>query len=383
MENSAMDIRQDAMAGAPPEGSPQDNAEDAGRGTDTVMAHLSLGEVVIPRSFLDDPQVMQALQMIFRDGGADMAEFTVGDAANKINPETGYAEFGFKKFFRRIAPFVAPALSIFAPGIGTALGGALLGANAVGASTLGSALIGGGLGAATGGGKGALIGAGLGAVGANLGDLPGAALADGVQGPVQAGSGILGQVGSATGLTQSSLPSLSGLTGSSGGGNSLSATSLGANALGGFQQDAALKKQRQQLLAAQRQQLSNLDNLNPVDVQNDPGYQFNLEQGQRGLDRSAAAAGGLFSGAQLKAASQYNQDFANNYYNQAYSRQAAKIGAQNDIYGNRGNILGNSTLARSNNINQALSNAFGSNIGGYGGLTNGQLLELLRQRGLR
>ena len=90
--------------------------EDAGRGTDTVMAHLSLGEVVIPRSFLDDPQVLEMLQALFAQNQADLAEFTVGDPANKINPETGYPEFFFKKAFKFLAK-AAPIAAAFIPGL--------------------------------------------------------------------------------------------------------------------------------------------------------------------------------------------------------------------------------------------------------------------------
>jgi hypothetical protein len=385
MENNAMSM-------------PQDNMAEAGRGTDNVMAHMSLGEVVIPRAFLDDPQVMQALQMIFQAAGADINEFTVGHEANKINPETGYPEFGFKKFFKKIAPYAGLALALV-PGLqGVGLGlGTALGATGAGASALGGGLIGGGLGYASGGLKGALKGAALGGAGgylsgggfsnmfpetsSSLFDSTGGLL--GSNGLSAAENGFLSSARTASGAGSNGI---SGLVGNLGGGSSLSGLSAVANVAGGFQQDAALKKQKEQLLAAQGQQLNNLDNLNPVDVQNDPGYQFNLAQGQEALNRSLGAQGGLFSGAALKAASQYNQDYANNYYNQAYGRQATKVGAQNDIYGNRGNILGNATLARSNNINQSLANAVGGNVGNYGGqgggFTNEQLLALMRQRGL-
>lgn len=71
-------------------------------------------------------------------------------------------------FLKKVAPFALAAI----PGVGTALGSALLGAGAAGASTLGSALIGAGTGALTGGGlKGALTGAVLGGAGANLGGI--------------------------------------------------------------------------------------------------------------------------------------------------------------------------------------------------------------------
>jgi hypothetical protein len=114
------------------ENSEEMQAEDmaeSGRGTDTVMAHMSLGEVVIPRSFLDDPEIMQSVKSIFEANGANMAEFTVGDAANKINPETGQPEFFFKSL-KRIANVVLPNLGAaggFANGLiqGQGLGGAL------------------------------------------------------------------------------------------------------------------------------------------------------------------------------------------------------------------------------------------------------------------
>jgi hypothetical protein len=84
-----------------------ESPEDAGRGTDTVMGHLSLGEIVIPRAFLDDPEVLQYIKGIFEANGADLAEFTVGDEANKINDETGYPEF----FVKKVAKAVTKAVS--------------------------------------------------------------------------------------------------------------------------------------------------------------------------------------------------------------------------------------------------------------------------------
>lgn len=57
-----------------------------------------------------------------------------------------------------------------------------------------------------------------------------------------------------------------------------------------------------------------------ADLVNDPGYQFGLQQGQRALDNSSAARGGYYSGAQLKAASRYNNDYAGTKFNDAYNR---------------------------------------------------------------
>lgn len=363
---------------------------EAGRGTDSVLAHLSLGEVVIPRAFLDDPAVMQALQQIFQAGGADMAQYTVGDPSNSINPETGHPEFFFKKL-KKLVKIAAPlALSYFAPGLGTAIGTGLGATVGAGASTLGNALLGAGIGAATGGGlKGAAIGALSGGVGANIGSLAGPELAAGQFGPPDLGSGILGQVSKATGLNSSSLGGIGNLVGGSGGGSSFGGLNTLSSAFGGLQQDSALKKQKQQLLASQNQQLANLENLNPTDVQNDPGYQFAQQQGEQGLNRSLGARGMVFSGDALKEAAGFNQGLASQFYGDAYQRQANKVGEQNNIYGNTGNINANATMSRSNNINQGLANAFGGNVGNYSGtnisggqLSNQQLLDLLRQRGL-
>lgn len=187
--------------------------EDAGRGGDSVMAHMSLGEVVIPRAFMDDPETAEQIKAIFESIDTNIREFTVGDEANKINPETGYPEFGFfksvKKIFKKIAPIASIALPLLLPGVGTALGTAL-GVGSKFAGAVGSGLIGAGLGAASGGGlKGALLGGATGGLaggglkalggalsGGGLGSVAGSTLDKvsgiaGLQGPTQ-GSGILG-----------------------------------------------------------------------------------------------------------------------------------------------------------------------------------------------
>jgi hypothetical protein len=52
----------------------------------------------------------------------------------------------------------------------------------------------------------------------------------------------------------------------------------------------------------------------------DPGYAFRLSEGMKALDRTAAARGGLLSGATLKGAQQYNQGLASQEYQNAYNR---------------------------------------------------------------
>jgi len=56
------------------------------------------------------------------------------------------------------------------------------------------------------------------------------------------------------------------------------------------------------------------------DIKMDPGYQFRLEQGQKALERSAAARGGLFSGRAAKDLTNYSQGMASQEYGNAYNR---------------------------------------------------------------
>lgn len=62
-----------------------------------------------------------------------------------------------------------------------------------------------------------------------------------------------------------------------------------------------------------------------ADVMSDPGYQFGLTQGQTALDRKTAAAGGRVSGAALKAAAQYGNDYGTTKYGEAYSRKQDRL----------------------------------------------------------
>jgi hypothetical protein len=52
----------------------------------------------------------------------------------------------------------------------------------------------------------------------------------------------------------------------------------------------------------------------------DPGYAFRLQQGQKALDASAAARGGLISGNALRAAQGYGQEMGSQEYQNAFNR---------------------------------------------------------------
>ena len=58
----------------------------------------------------------------------------------------------------------------------------------------------------------------------------------------------------------------------------------------------------------------------PGDLSQDAGYQFRLAEGEKALERSAAARGGLNSAATMKALMGYGQGLASEEYQNAYNR---------------------------------------------------------------
>jgi hypothetical protein len=110
-----------------------------------------------------------------------------------------------------------------------------------------------------------------------------------------------------------------------------------------------------------------------ADFQQDPGYAFRLSEGMKSLDRTAAARGGLLSGATLKGAQRYNQDLASQEYQNAYNRyQTNRANQLNPLMGYAtgpgmaataadttavGNF-GNAAAAGYNNIGQARASGY-------------------------
>jgi hypothetical protein len=177
------------------------------------------------------------------------------------------------------------------------------------------------------------------------------------------------------------------------------AISAGAGLIGASQQSGAVSSANaaaQAALAAQTNRLApyvstgttantqeaNLLGLNGTDAANQaistfqtaPGYEFQMQQGLRGIDAGAASTGTLRSGATIKAEDTFsqglaNQDF-NTYYNQlaglsttgenaaagtgvtAGQQAQADIGAgtaQSSIYGNAASGLGSSISGLASN----------------------------------
>jgi hypothetical protein len=139
------------------------------------------------------------------------------------------------------------------------------------------------------------------------------------------------------------------------------------------------------------------------DFQADPGYAFRLSEGQKALDRSAAARGGMISGAALKAAGRYGQDMASQEFTNAFNRyqtnrsnqlnplqslmgagQSATnfVGSAGQNYAtNAGNAYGAAgQAAASGYMGQA--NAVGQGVSQYLGYqSNNNLLNALQNRG--
>jgi hypothetical protein len=94
------------------------------------------------------------------------------------------------------------------------------------------------------------------------------------------------------------------------------------------------------------------------DFQQDPGYAFRLSEGQKLLDRSAAARGGLISGGALRAATRYGQDMGSQEYQNAFNRyQTNRSNQLNPL----GSLM---TLGQNAAANQGASmGTYGTNVG--------------------
>ena len=80
------------------------------------------------------------------------------------------------------------------------------------------------------------------------------------------------------------------------------------------------------------------------DYQADPGYAFRLSEGQKALDRQAAARGGLISGGALKAAQRYGQEMGSqefgNAYNRALTSYNTDVARENQLYNRQAALAG-------------------------------------------
>lgn len=112
------------------------------------------------------------------------------------------------------------------------------------------------------------------------------------------------------------------------------------------------------------------------ELQATPGYQFQLEQGLQGVNNSAAAKGGLLSGANMKALNDYAQgqaatgyqaawDRAQNAYSNAFNRNQQKFTNLQSMANNGQNAAGNQgnwAMQTGTSLANASTN-YGNNMG--------------------
>ena len=111
--------------------------------------------------------------------------------------------------------------------------------------------------------------------------------------------------------------------------------------------------------------------------QQDPGYAFRLSEGQKALDRSAAARGGLISGGALKAATRYGQDMGSQEYQNAFNRyqiernaQLAPLQSLAGIGQTTAQQLGQTGAANAANVGNYLTGGAAANAAGQVGMAN-------------
>lgn len=120
---------------------------------------------------------------------------------------------------------------------------------------------------------------------------------------------------------------------------------------------------------------TNNNQLTPAQVMADPGYQFGLAQGNKNIQGTAAARGGLYSGATQRALSRFGSDYATSRYNDTYNRM--ETGRTNQF--NRFATAAGIGQTANNQVGQAgmnFANQAGSNLIGAG---NAQAASSLAQ----
>jgi len=111
--------------------------------------------------------------------------------------------------------------------------------------------------------------------------------------------------------------------------------------------------------------------------QTDPGYAFRLAEGNKALEHSAAARGGLLSGQAMKGAMDYGQNMASNEYQNAFNRYTSErdnrynqlLGLTNVGTGAAGSMTSAAGTAGANTAN-AQGNAGAATASGYVGGVN-------------
>ena len=116
----------------------------------------------------------------------------------------------------------------------------------------------------------------------------------------------------------------------------------------------------------------------------DPGYGFRLSEGQKALDRSAAARGGLISGRALKEATRYGQDMGSQEFGNAFNRALTSyntgVASENQLYNRQAglagigqtstNLVGQAGQNYANNAGNLMTSGAAANAAGQVGMAN-------------
>ena len=111
--------------------------------------------------------------------------------------------------------------------------------------------------------------------------------------------------------------------------------------------------------------------------QADPGYGFRMSEGMKALERSAAARGGLLSGATLKGVQRFGQDMASQEYTNAFNRyqaeRQARLGPLQSLAGvgqTATQQIGQAGQNYAANAGEALTSGAAARASGYVGQAN-------------
>jgi hypothetical protein len=121
-----------------------------------------------------------------------------------------------------------------------------------------------------------------------------------------------------------------------------------------------------------------------ADFQQDPGYQFRMDQGMKAIERSAAARGGLLSGNTGGALQNFGQGLASQEYQNAYNRALTGyntgVASENQLYNRQAglagigqtaaNFVGTAGAANAANVGNLMTSGAAAQAAGYMGGAN-------------
>lgn len=123
--------------------------------------------------------------------------------------------------------------------------------------------------------------------------------------------------------------------------------------------------------------LTDYQNFGMDQFQADPGYSFRMSEGMKGLERSAAARGGLLSGATLKGIQRFGQDLGSQEYMNAFNRyqteRAARLQPLQSLAGvgqTTAQQIGQAGMQTAQNIGETQMSGAAARASGYVGQAN-------------